>query len=209
MTKLGLTLAAALSFASLAFAAAPICSPTSTIASLNYPSGKKIPPNNNLLLPAGKAIEAEGQKIVISGRVLDKNCFPVSDASVILWQNSPTGRWLLAQPVDLATPSPVFAGAGRTYTDAEGRFTFITAFPGPLGDRAPFVNIKVMGEGIPDLSTALYFSNDARNDTDKKYLRLSAKARQDTLITMQQDEDNNLVGTIDLVLPAKIPYRTY
>ncbi len=186
--------------------AEPICTPTTRVAAEHYPGAKAIPTGNNLLQPAGKAVAAEGQKITIQGRVVDKNCAPVQEAIVELWQNSPTGRWLLAGAEDLANPNPIFAGAGRTYTDNDGRFTFITAFPAPLAKRAPFVNIKVSGQGIPDLSTALYFSGDARNAGDAGFAKLKGKF---TTIAVEQGENGELTGSIELVIGAKAPYRVY
>lgn len=193
----------------LSAAADPACAPTRTVAAQNYPSAARIPPSNNLLLMAGKALPAEGQTLIIKGRVLDTRCMPVSEAVVELWQNSPTGKWLLATAQDAASPVPVFAGAGRTYTDKDGAFTFITAFPAPLGKRAPFVNVKVMRDAMPTLSTALFFANDARNDGDVSYRKVAAGARQDTTLRMSQSEGGDIVGEVDLVLPAKVPFRTY
>jgi protocatechuate 3,4-dioxygenase beta subunit len=199
-----------------------LCNPTNAVATVNYPGARAVHPSNNLILPAGKAVEAEGQKLIITGRVLDSQCKPVPEAVVELWQNSPFGRWLLAGDDDLATSRPVFTGAGRTYTDIDGSFTFITAFPAPLNyserkgkqviswRRAPFVNVKIKAEGMPDLTTALFFSDDKRNDSDTLYRKLSVSSRHEVTIRMQPSEnDNALQGEIDLVLPAKAPYRTY
>ena len=201
--------------------AEPSCTPNARVATQNYPGAAVVITSNNLLLPAGKAVEAGGQKIVIQGRVLDARCAPVQEAVVELWQNSPTGRWLLAGREDLATPNAVFAGAGRTYTDSEGRFSFITAFPAPLTyrvtrnkrtytiTRAPFVNLKISAEKMDTFTTALFFSDDVRNDKDEVYSKLSSKARSDVTIRMQQNDASELVGDIELVIAGKSPYRTY
>lgn len=206
---------------SLSAQAEPSCAPTLRVATQNYPGAKAIVPSNNLLLPAGKAVEANGQKIIIEGRVVDSRCAPVQEAVVELWQNSPTGRWLLAGREDLASANPVFTGAGRAYTDNDGRFTFTTAFPAPLTyqvtrnkrtykvTRAPFLNIKVSGKNISTLNTALFFSDDVRNDADDGYRKLSGKARSDVTIQVTQDDDEQLVGDIQLVIAGKAPYRTY
>lgn len=189
--------------------AEPVCAPTAQVKTQNYPGAAAVVTSNNLLLPAGKAVEASGQKIVIQGRVLDSRCAPVTEAVVELWQNSPTGRWLLAGREDLATPNAVFAGAGRTYTDAEGRFTFITAFPAPLGKRAPFVNIKITAQNVPTLNTALFFSDDVRNEKDETYSKLGSKARGDVTVRMREGDTGELVGDIELVISGKSPYQTY
>jgi protocatechuate 3,4-dioxygenase beta subunit len=195
-------------FSSTAYAE-PVCKPTRVIATHNYPGAASIPTTNNLIQPTGKAVAVAGQQLMIQGRVLDTRCAPVREAVVELWQNSPTGRWLLAGDADLASANPVFAGAGRTYTDSDGNFTFITAFPAPLGNNAPYVSVKISGQGIPDMSTALYFGDDARNAKDTKYNKLTSEVRGDTLIAMQQGDDDTLVGTIQVVIPAKAPFRTY
>ena len=218
---------AALYFASLLMVAHPAwaepsCKPTSRVATQNYPGPARIVPGNNLIKPAGKAVEANGQKIIIEGQVLDSRCAPVPEAVVELWQNSPTGRWLLAGGEDLANANPVFTGAGRTYTDHDGRFRFITAFPAPITYTvrrnnkrsyvvkcAPFVNVKVAAENMPTLNTALYFSDDVRNDNDEIYRKLSGKARDDVTISVTQQDDEQLVGDVKLVLSGKAPYRTY
>ncbi len=218
---------AALYFASLLMVAHPAwaepsCKPTARVATQNYPGPARIVPGNNLIKPAGKAVEANGQKIIIEGQVLDSRCAPVPEAVVELWQNSPTGRWLLAGGEDLANANPVFTGAGRTYTDHDGRFRFITAFPAPITytvrrnnkrsyvvKRAPFVNVKVAAENMPTLNTALYFSDDVRNDNDEIYRKLGGKARDDVTISVTQQDDEQLVGDVKLVLSGKAPYRTY
>ncbi|MDX2094529.1 MAG: hypothetical protein SFW64_01100 [Alphaproteobacteria bacterium] len=189
--------------------AGPTCAAGATVPVQNYPGASAIVPGNNLLLPAGKAVEAAGQKIILHGQVLDTRCAPVQEAVVELWQNGPTGRWLLAGRDDLASANPVFAGAGRTYTDSEGRFSFITAFPAPLEKRAPFVNIKISGKGLPTVKTALFFSDDARNATDDAYRKLGEKPREDVTIRMRGEEDGALQGDIVLVIPGTMPFQTY
>lgn len=189
--------------------AEPSCTPTNRVATSNYPGFNKIHPANNLILPAGKAVEAEGNKLIIHGQVRDKNCKPLPEAMVELWQPNPFGKWTRATNVDLATPNPVFVGTGRTYTDEEGRFTFITAFPAAMKGRSPFVNLRVSMKGVANHSTALFFGDDMRNDKDPVYRKLSAKTRADTTLKMQQDMDEGLVGLADIVLTAPSPYRTY
>lgn len=189
--------------------AEPQCTPSNAVLTSNYPGARKIPTNNNLLQPTGKAEESKGQKLMITGTVRDSRCMPVADAVVELWQNNAFGRWMLAGGDDLASARPVFAGAGRTYTDAEGNFTFITAFPAPLGKRAPFVNVKVKAEKMPSYASALFFSDDERNVKDEVYRKLKGKTRGDTTISVKEGDNGDLTGTIDLVLPGKTPYRTY
>ncbi len=202
--------------------ALPECEPTAKLATATYPGAAAIPTTNNLLLPTGKSIESEGQKLIISGRVVDKHCMPVPEAVVELWHVNPFGKRVLADKAELATPYPSFAGAGRTITDSDGRFTFTTAFPGVSGgywvkprkapryyvERAPQLNLRINAPDMVDFSTVLFFENDWRNYTDPVYKKLSIERRRAvTMNTAPQEED--VLGTIQIVLPGNARYRTY
>jgi protocatechuate 3,4-dioxygenase beta subunit len=187
----------------------PPCIATNRVATVNYPGAKAIHPSNNLLLAAGKSIPAEGQVLILQGQVLDVHCKPVPEATVELWQNNPFGRWLRATDEDLATPYPVFTGSGRTYTDRDGRFIFTTAFPAPLKDRAPFINMRVKARTMPEHTTMLFFANDARNGSDGVFRKLNPKTQEDVTIEMGQGAEGELIGLVTFVLPALAPYRTY
>lgn len=189
------------------------CQPTPKLLVENYPGGKNIPNGNNLLRPAGKALDAGGQRLVLMGRVFDSHCIPIAGATIELWQADPFGRWLLATPEDLVNPNPVFAGAGRTYTDNNGQFIFTTAFPAPAKGRAPHLNIRVEADEISPFTTQLYFSGDTRNETDPAFKRLPAASRRQVTLGMQamgsSDAAAGYSGVIDLVLPGRTPYHRY
>ncbi len=209
MKRLVLSVALAGVFLASHAMAEPRCRPTTQINTVNYPGAKKIPNNNNLILPTGKSITASGQKLLIIGRVLDSHCMPVPEVMVELWQANPFGEWVLAGPDDLSTPNPTFAGAGRVVTDTDGQFQFITAFPGAVGKRAPNLNVKIHGDDVPNFSTVLFFANDQRNMDDSVYKNLTPAGRSDVTLHMGQTDDGDLAGTIDIYLPSKAPYRTY
>src|SRR5437879_3782758 len=60
----------------------------------SYPGKNGIVSSNDLALPVGKAVYANGQRVYISGHVLDKNCVPVSDAIIEIWQATPDGKYI-------------------------------------------------------------------------------------------------------------------
>lgn len=186
-----------------------LCRATPSLATVNYPGAKRIVPSNNLLLPAGKSIPAEGQKLLVIGRVLDNRCMPVPEAVVEMWQVNPFGQWLLAGPEDRVTPNPAFAGAGRAVTDTDGQFQFVTAFPAGVGKRAPNLNFKIFSDGEHSFSTVLFFAGDERNAADPIYQKLSTVARADVTLRMGKTDDGDLAGTLDIVLPTRAEYRTY
>ncbi len=206
--------------------AEPTCLPTPKLATINYPGVHRIPTTNHLLKPTGKSIEAEGQRVILMGRLFDKNCMPVPNAIIELWQVDPYGKWILAMPEDIATPNPVFAGAGRTYTDNEGNFSFITAFPAETRTyvrdehgkiirtiiHAPNFNLRINAEDMPAFSTRLYFTGDNRNSQDPLLKKLSIEARQRVMLDMQPlsaTPTDGHFGVIDIVLPSVVPYLEY
>lgn len=204
-----LALLAALSMVVPEAFAAPSCAPTLKVAAKNYPGKENIHTGNDLTLPAGKAEAAEGNRLIITGRIRDPECKPIPNAYVELWQNNPYGKWILADGEMLANTSPTFTGTGQTYTDVEGRFSFITLFPAPIKNSTPSVYVRIEAPGNEPYITRLFFSGDVRNDKDPVYKKLSAKALSDTTLMMQPDDDDTVVGTIEFVMPKRAPYRTY
>src|SRR5690606_19374325 len=67
-----------------------------------------------------------GQRIVVSGRVLDEDARPVPGTMVEVWQANAAGRY--AHPKDQwdAPLDPNFTGVGRAITDDQGRYRFVT-----------------------------------------------------------------------------------
>lgn len=196
----------ALMFAPIAQAA---CVPTPSVPVQNYPGFARIQNGNNLAMPTGKAVEAEGQRVVIYGTLVDVNCVPVSDAQIELWQVDPFGKWMLATRADLVTPNPTFAGAGRTSTNNAGQFHFITLFPAALKGRAPHFDIRISVRDQKPITTALYFADDGRNAADANFKRLKPEGQRS--VSMQVDEAGaeGLQARADLVLPFKQAYRGY
>ncbi len=74
--------------------------------------------------------EPQGQRIVVAGRVLDEDGRPLRDTLVELWQTNAAGRYRHVRDDHPAPLDPNFGGAGRTITDADGRYHFTTVRPG-------------------------------------------------------------------------------
>lgn len=74
--------------------------------------------------------EPQGQRIVVAGRVLDEDGRPLRGTLVEMWQTNAAGRYRHAKDDHPAPLDPSFGGAGRTLTDADGRYHFTTIRPG-------------------------------------------------------------------------------
>lgn len=205
------------------------CPATPAVGAISYPGKGKIPRSNNLVQPAGNANIAPGQLVYVMGKVLDANCMPLGDVSVELWQPDPFGKFMIPTAGDFASQVPLFAGAGKTYTDIDGTFSFITLFPGTLKlcerrdgrgrcirslERAPFFNLRISGDALrAPYMGGLLFENDRRNATDPVFKRLSAEGRERiTMHVLPSDYGDYNTGMrtyIELVVPSKPHWKTY
>ena len=112
--------------------------------------------------------EPLGERIIITGRVLDTDGRPVPDTLVEIWQANAAGRYAHARDTHRAPLDPNFSGAGRMVTDANGHFRFITIKPGAYpwqnhanAWRPPHVHFSVFGHSfLTRLMTQMYFPGD-------------------------------------------------
>ena len=112
--------------------------------------------------------EPQGERIIVHGRVLDGDGRPIPHTLVEVWQTNAAGRY--AHPVDQhpAPLDPNFTGVGRTVTDAEGRYRFVTIKPGaypwrnhPNAWRPAHIHFSLFGRAFAQrLITQMYFPGD-------------------------------------------------
>jgi protocatechuate 3,4-dioxygenase, alpha subunit len=127
-----------------------------------------------------------GERIRITGRVLDGAGAPVADAMVEIWQADAQGRYATAE----TRANAAFQGFGRAECDAEGRYRFTTVkpgrVPGPNGAlQAPHINVGLFARGVlRRMFTRIYFADEAANDADP-ILALVPEDARDTLIARQ------------------------
>ncbi len=188
------------------------CSPTARIATFGYPGAKTIHHGNNLIQPAGKAVEASGQKLILRGQLQDVNCVPITQAVIEIWQLDAYGKRIMANRTDLADVRPVFTGSGRTFSGTSGEFTFITAFPGAAKGWAPRIHLLVKSKNQPPFSTQLLLGGDVRNTSDRMVKRLKSTTREGVTLSMSplpRDEGIGYYGDITITLPYKARYDRY
>ncbi len=134
-----------------------------------------------------------GERITITGRVLDGAGALVRDAVIEIWQADSTG--LYNSPSEMrGTADPNFTGWGRCATRAEdGVFSFETIKPGrvPFKDgrkMAPHITVWIVARGINiGLHTRMYFPEEAEaNKADPLLLRIEHRERVDTLIASRE-----------------------
>ncbi len=115
-----------------------------------------------------RAHDAEplGERIIVTGRVLDEDGRPIRHTLVELWQANAAGRYAHAIDRHDAPLDPNFSGCGRTLTDEEGRYRFVTIKPGAYpwtnhqnAWRPAHIHFSLFGEAfLTRLVTQMYFS---------------------------------------------------
>lgn len=150
---------------------------------------------------------AEGERIVVEGRVIDGEGAAVADACLELWQANTAGRY--AHPDDMREDKRLdakFRGFGRVCTDAEGRFRFVTIRPGPVPGRgnalqAPHIAVAVFARGLlRQLFTRIYFAEEPLNESDPVLSAIADPTRRRTLIAQRNGAGPPLTYRFDLVL---------
>ena len=108
--------------------------------------------NDLTRLAADAPQTARGTPLWLTGRVLQEGGAPCVNAVLEAWQADAAGRFRHPRDPSWQEADPGFAGWGRAWTDADGRFAFRTILPGgyagPAGPRAPHINLTVIGSGI-------------------------------------------------------------
>ena len=74
--------------------------------------------------------EALGERIIVTGRVLDEDGRAIPHTVIEIWQANAAGRYAHAEDQHEAPLDPHFAGIGRVITDEHGAYRFMTVKPG-------------------------------------------------------------------------------
>ena len=127
------------------------------------------PLDNNLIcnFTQGQAL-AIGERIRVHGRVLDENGRPVPQTLIEIWQANAGGRYRHIKDTYFAPLDPNFGGCGRTLTDDNGFYEFMTIRPGayPWPNRANdwrpmHIHFSIFGHGFGQrLISQMYFEGD-------------------------------------------------
>jgi len=132
-----------------------------------------------------------GERIIVSGRVLDANARPVANTLIELWQANGAGRYPHRTDQHDAPLDPNFHGCGRTLTDAEGRYRFVTIRPGaypwrnhPNAWRPAHIHFSLFGPAfVTRLVTQMYFPGDPLHSYDPMLGSIPDQAARRRLIS--------------------------
>ncbi|MGH9007295.1 MAG: protocatechuate 3,4-dioxygenase subunit beta [Acidimicrobiales bacterium] len=129
--------------------------------------------------------EPLGERIIVSGRLLDEAGRPIAGQLVEVWQANAAGRYSHRGDQHPAPLDPNFTGAGRCLTDDDGGYRFVTVKPGayPWGNhpnawRPAHIHFSVFGRAFTErLVTQMYFPGDPLFAYDPIFRSVSEGAR--------------------------------
>lgn len=112
--------------------------------------------------------EPIGERMVVTGRVLDGDGRPVRRQLVEIWQANSGGRYIHKRDQHPAAIDPNFTGVGRCLTDDDGTYRFTTIKPGPYpwknhrnAWRPAHIHFSLFGtEFTQRMVTQMYFPGD-------------------------------------------------
>ena len=112
--------------------------------------------------------EPIGERMTVTGRLLDGAGRPVAGQLIEIWQANAAGRYAHQRDQHPAPLDPNFTGTGRCLTGADGSYRFVTIKPGPYpwrnhrnAWRPAHIHFSVFGTRFTQrLVTQMYFPGD-------------------------------------------------
>ena len=147
-------------------------------------------------LTLGHAGEPLGERIIVTGRLLDEDGRPVPNSLVELWQCNAAGRYAHKVDQHPAPLDPNFTGAGRCMTDADGRYKFVTIKPGAYpwknhhnAWRPAHIHFSLFGPSfVTRLVTQMFFPGDPLFPFDPNFNGIpDPKARERMICKFDMD----------------------
>lgn len=134
--------------------------------------------------------EPIGERMTVSGRVLDGDGRPVRHQLVEIWQANAAGRYIHKRDQHPAPVDPNFTGVGRCLTDGDGAYRFTTIKPGPYpwrnhrnAWRPAHIHFSLFGTDFTQrLVTQMYFPGDPLFALDPIYQSIPDAAARDRLV---------------------------
>jgi protocatechuate 3,4-dioxygenase beta subunit len=166
---------------------------------------------DNDLTIRGKSMPL-GERMFLEGRLLDADGRPVRRSLVEIWQANASGRYHHPGDTHDAPLDPNFEGIGRTLTDDEGRYRFITVKPGsypwpnhPYAWRPQHIHFSLLGNApVQRLITQMYFPGDPLLDIDPIFNSVpdpEARKRMICRLDLPTGRENYALGyQFDIVL---------
>jgi protocatechuate 3,4-dioxygenase beta subunit len=160
-----------------------------------FPKHTQIDKDADMTKVADGAGHALGEPLLVSGRIFDTNGNPVANAIIDIWQSDSNGRYLHEYAPESSPLDENFQYWAKIKSGADGSYSVKTIKPNKysaMGDwvRPPHIHFRVAKKGMRELTTQMYFANEALNELDKLYLEVPKKARASITVEVNDGKSN-------------------
>jgi protocatechuate 3,4-dioxygenase, beta subunit len=147
--------------------------------------------DHDLTRNAARTGDALGERIIVTGRVLDEGGRPIRNALLEVWQANAAGRYIHKVDQHDAPLDTNFTGAGRCLTNDDGAYRFTTIRPGAYpwrnhsnAWRPSHIHFSVLGRSFLErLVTQMYFPGDPLLSLDPIYNAIRDDAARQRLVS--------------------------
>jgi protocatechuate 3,4-dioxygenase beta subunit len=169
-----------------------------------YPDRMPLDQDNDLTRLMG-GDPSQGEITDLSGRVLDLDGMPITDALVEIWQCDANGRYIHSGDKGGRPRDPGFQGYGKTHSGSDGGYRFRTIKPVPYPGRAPHIHVAVTAPHRKRLVTQVYVDGARENSRD--FLRSLLSAEEQAAVTIpfrpSSDDARRLTARFDILMDRK------
>jgi protocatechuate 3,4-dioxygenase beta subunit len=136
--------------------------------------------------------EPIGERMIITGRIIDGDGRPVVGQLVEIWQANAGGRYIHQRDQHPAPLDPNFTGSGRCLTGSDGSYEFTTIKPGPYpwknhrnAWRPAHIHFSLFGTDFAQrIITQMYFPGDPLFALDPIYQSITDQSARDDLVAV-------------------------
>jgi len=101
-----------------------------------------------------------GERLILTGYVVDEECRPISNAWLDFWQADGNGEY----------DNTGYRLRGHQFTDADGKYRLVTVIPGEYPGRTPHIHVKVRPtQSSPVITSQIFFPDTSLNAGDFVY----------------------------------------
>lgn len=162
-----------------------------------YPVIRQADEDNNLLQIASQNKAAAGDILYLSGRVIDVQGKPYSNATVEIWQTDMNGLYKDQRDRSVGTRDPYFQYWGKAKCDEDGSYLFTTIVPGEYHPRPAHIHFKVWINDSVRLTSQMYFNQQVRHGNTKTTKYVTPELQT---VELQKIGDGRYKGWFQIVL---------
>lgn len=163
--------------------------PPASLAAPSAPGAPVLDSDLAKLLSFDAPAQAQGEAILLYGRVLDTTGAPLPGAVVEIWQTDANGVYDHPGDPNTASRDQAFQFYGAATANESGYYVFRTLLPGEYEPRPRHIHVKVRLDGQVVLTTQFYFEQDLEKLANEGIYRQAGNRGEQLILHSEQVQD--------------------